>query len=244
MASTSETGHAKNVANLNTMISRCIGYGARYAPTNPLIIIAALQTLYTNANKALIALNTAKTPYTKAVNARQLIFAEMEKLATRILNAFDATYEVTDKMVDDAKTIIRKIRGERKSKRILNPLPEDPIQISVSQQSYDSQVQHYNKLVTLVTAEPGYDPNETELKPDQLIAFGIQLQTVHNAAINATTPYLQAIANRNKELYTEKTGLVDVAAEVKKYVKSVKDITLAEFRQISGLRFRRPPKKK
>jgi hypothetical protein len=33
MASTSETGHAKNVANLQDLISFVIGYGATYNPT-------------------------------------------------------------------------------------------------------------------------------------------------------------------------------------------------------------------
>lgn len=33
MASTSETGHAKNVANLQDLISFVTGYGATYNPT-------------------------------------------------------------------------------------------------------------------------------------------------------------------------------------------------------------------
>ena len=50
--------------------------------------------------------------------------------------------------------------------------------------------------------------------------------------------------NRNNALYATDTGIVDLAEEVKKYVKSVKTITLPEFRQISGLKFTRPKKKK
>ena len=33
MASTSETGHAKNIANFQDLISFCQGYGATYNPT-------------------------------------------------------------------------------------------------------------------------------------------------------------------------------------------------------------------
>ena len=51
MASTSETGHAKNVANLETMISYCTGYGTTYKPSNPEISLAALTTLH-NDSKA------------------------------------------------------------------------------------------------------------------------------------------------------------------------------------------------
>lgn len=244
MASTSETGHAVNVANLNKMISRIKGYGARYNPTNNLIKKPALQTLYTNAKKLLSALKPVKSTFIDKVNDRQEIFQAMEKLATRIINAFNATQAVTDKMVDDAKTIIRKIRGARKSKKILNPGPEDPNQISTSQQSFTQQLEHYSALIALVASEPTYKPNEAELKNARLNTFKTQLTKANNNAINATTPYLQAIEKRNKVLYTPKTGLVDVAQEAKAYVKSVSTITLPEFRQISGLKFTRPKKKK
>lgn len=33
MASTSETGHAKNVANFSTLISFCTAYGTKYNPS-------------------------------------------------------------------------------------------------------------------------------------------------------------------------------------------------------------------
>lgn len=244
MASTSETGHAVNVANLNTMLSRLQGYGSRYNPTNNLIKIPALQTLYTNSNASLAAIAAVKPTYIDAVNDRQEIFQQMEKLATRILNAFDSTQAVTDKMVDDAKTIIRKIRGARKEKINLNPAPEDKKQISASQQSFTQQLEHFSKLIQLVASETTYNPNETELQNAQLTNFKSQLEIANNAAINATTPYLQAISDRNNFLYTDKTGLVDTAQEVKKYVKSVSTITLPEFRQISGLKFRGPAKKK
>ena len=49
MASTSETGHAKNVANFQDLQSFCTGYGAAYNPTNPTISMAALTTKHTEA---------------------------------------------------------------------------------------------------------------------------------------------------------------------------------------------------
>ena len=58
MASTSEVGHAKNVANFETLIIDCQAFGTSYNPSNTAITITALQTLYTNANTAL---NDTKT---------------------------------------------------------------------------------------------------------------------------------------------------------------------------------------
>ena len=41
MASNSETGHAKNVANFEDLISFCTGYGATYNPSKAAIQLAA-----------------------------------------------------------------------------------------------------------------------------------------------------------------------------------------------------------
>lgn len=250
MTSTAETGHAKNVANLGTMISRVQGYGTRYNPSNTTIKIPNLQTILTNSTNAMTGVNSSKPAYTNAVNTRQQLFTDMEKLATRVLNALDASQNVSDALVDDGKTIIRKIRGARKDKKVVTPPSPDAIapptekQISASQQSYDQQAEHFTKLVSLVASASTYLPNEAELQNASLNTFLTNLKNANTAVINATTPYLIAVQNRNNVMYTATTGLVDIALEVKKYVKSVKTITLTEFRQISGLKFTRPRKQK
>ena len=45
MASTSETGHAKNVSNFDELISYALGYGSTYNPSKASIKLTALQTL-------------------------------------------------------------------------------------------------------------------------------------------------------------------------------------------------------
>jgi hypothetical protein len=239
-----ETGQAKNVANFSTLISRCQGYGLRYNPTNNLIKLPNLINVKNSAAAALVTVNSSKSVFIDAVNARAPLFQSMEKLSTRAKNALAATENVDDSTVIDAMTFIRKIRGARKDKKILNPKPEDPKQISASQQSYDQQVEHFNKLVSLLTSVTAYNPNETELKPSSLHTFELQLRTANDTVVSSATSMLNAIQGRNVILYAPKTGLVDLAYEAKKYVKSVSTILLEEYRQISGLKFRRPPKKR
>ena len=243
MASTSETGHAVNLNNFNIIINRCTGYSTRYNPTNNLLKTPALQTIYTTGTTALQNIALLKPAWQNAINLRQQIFFDMEKLATRVINAYDATEAVTDAQVKDAKTIIRKIRGERKSKKILNPGPDDPVQISVSQQSYANQIMHFAELIGLLAAEPTYNPNETELQTANLGIFITDLNSANQKVISTQQPYLDALSQRNTILYTPKTGLVDLALEVKRYVKSVQTITPAEYKQISVLKFSRPKKK-
>ena len=242
MATTYETGHGVNYNNFNTLNTRCAGYGTRYTPVNTLITITALQTVYTNAGTALQHIAQTKPTWSIAINQRQKLFLDMEKLCTRIINAFDATEAVSDALVKDAKAILRKIRGARKSKKNLNPGPEDPAQISVSQQSYANQVMHFGELVGIVTAEPTYSPNETELQSASLVSFLNSLNTANQNVATSQQPYLNAITERNIVFYAPKTGLVDRALEVKKYVKSVNSISKDEFKQISGLKFSRPRK--
>ena len=45
----SEAGHAKNVANFETLINIIIALGLRYQPSNPSILLTALQILLGNA---------------------------------------------------------------------------------------------------------------------------------------------------------------------------------------------------
>jgi len=115
--STSETGHAKNVANLEDLISFCTNYGTAYNPSKISIKLPALNTLFTNAKNSLIAVNNAHALFIKAVNEREIAFNPLSKLTTKIINALDAT-DASSQILNDAKTNARKIQGARKSKKI------------------------------------------------------------------------------------------------------------------------------
>lgn len=245
MASTSETGHAKNVAHFEALISFCTDYGAAYNPTKASIKLTALNALLTTANTSLTAVNTALAPYGAALNAREAAFAPLSKLVTRIINALDAS-SVSKQVIADAKTIARKIQGRRASE-VLPTVPDDPAtpedesqkSISASQMSFDNRIQNFEQLVQLLTAQTGYAPNETDLKVTTLATLLASLKTKNTEAINALAPLSNARLSRNNTLYAAETGLVDTAAEVKKYVKSLYGATSPQFKQISGLKFTR-----
>jgi hypothetical protein len=74
MSSTSETGHAKNVANFEDLISFCTGYGTAYNPSKNSIKLPALNTLFTAAKNSLTAVTTASTAFINATNARVIAF--------------------------------------------------------------------------------------------------------------------------------------------------------------------------
>lgn len=248
MASTSETGHAKNVANFEDLISFCTGYGATYNPSKNNIKIPQLTTLRTNANTAIQLVKTTKTAFDNATNVREIAFANLKKLSTRIINALDAT-DATKHTVDDAKTINRKIQGKRADNTKPVPtatetptpiIPPTDKNISVSQQSFDSLIDGFTKLIQVVSTESLYIPNETEIKVTSLNTLLTSLKTANTGVINATTAYSNARISRDTTLYAVNTGLTDIATEVKKYVKSVFGATSPQYKQISKLKFTKP----
>lgn len=254
MTKISETGHAKNVATFEDLISFCTAYGTAYNPSKNSIKLPALNTLLAAARGNLVALNTAFTAFNNATNNRVVAFDPLEKLVTRIVNALDAT-DAKKQTVSDAKGISRKMQGRRAdplatilptalSSDATSPpvttLPSDNT-ISVSQLSYDSQIENLSRMITLLSSEPLYLPNENDLKVTALNTLLANYRALNTAVINATTGLSNARIARNKILYSNDTGLCDVAQEVKKYVKSVFGAKSPEYKQISGLNFSKRP---
>jgi len=243
MASTSETGHAKNVANFEDLISFCTGYGTAYNPSKATIKLTALNTLFTNAKNSLAAINSVLPASTNAINAREIVFAPLSKLITRVVNGLDSS-NVPKQVVADAKTIARKIQGKRASKKLptvadnlATPENESQKSISASQMSFDNRIENMDKLIQLLTSQSGYAPNETDLKVVTLTALLADMKAKNTAAINALTPLSNARILRNNLLYATGTGLVAIAGEVKKYVKSVFGASSPQYKQVSGLKF-------
>lgn len=251
MNSISEVGHAKNVANFEDLISYCSGYGATYNPNLTAIKIANLNTLKTSANTALTNVVTALTIFKNATNNREIVFLPIRKLSTRLMNALRAS-GVTEQTMKDALSINKKIQGKRskalkesetESKKVVGPSIPVPIisvgSISVSQQSFDSLIEHFSKLIDLLSTVSAYNPNEADLKVTALNTLLASMKAVNTTVINATTSISNARITRNDILYKTMIGLVDVALEVKSYVKSVYGAASSQYKQVSKLTFKK-----
>ncbi len=247
-----ETGHAKNVANFEKMVDFCVGYGTTYNPSKTSIKVTALQTMLTNAKAAITGVNSNFPAYSNAVAARELAFEPLSKLVTKIINAIKAT-DTSQQVVDNAKTIIRKLQG-RRAKPIIKssnlpvsePIPgaeilveQEQKNISASQMSYDNRLDNLDKLIKLLTSVPTYAPNEAELKVTALTTLFNDLKTKNSAVLTALVPISNARISRNDILYKATTGLVDIAFSVKSYVKSIFGAKSAQYKQISNLVFTR-----
>jgi hypothetical protein len=235
-----ETGHNKNVANFETLIITCTGFGADYNPSNPSITLAALKTQHTAAKTVIKDVKTTEAPFDNVEGQRKTIFKPLKPTATKVLNALKSSGAPAT-VIADAETICLKIHGKRADN---TPTTESEDQkgkgrISVSQQSFDMQIDHFEKLIERASIEPKYKPNETPLKIVTLTNYKTQLQTIITTYKTVAIPYKNALLKRDTVLYAPETGLVDTAQTVKNYVKSVYGASSPQYKQVSKLLFKK-----
>ena len=247
MASTSETGHAKNVVNFETLISFCLGYGATFNPSKVNLKVPALQTQLASCKANIASVTSTSVAFNNAVNARMIAFDGLKKLSTRLVNSLEVS-GAASQTIKDAKTVNAKVQGSKLTKADAGkaPTPVDPNApvvetdktISASQQSYTSLIEHFSKIITILSTEPTYVPNENPLKIATLNTQLTNLKNTNTAVINAYTTVSNTRISRDQSLYNSTNGLCETAKEVKMYVKSVFGTTSQQYKQVSGIEFK------
>ena len=238
MSSVSETGHAKNIANLQELIAFATGYGATYNPTKTTLKLPQLNALVSASQTSLADVIAKNTTFNNNVNDRQIAFSNLKPLATRLINALQTT-DATAEKIADAKTFNKKIQGTR-AKATTTPTDPNtpaPTTISTSQLSYDQQIQHLAGIVSVLQSETSYAPNEIDLKIETLTSKQTDLNIKNNAVATAHVNASNARISRDANLYAPATGILAIAAEVKKYIKSVFGASSPQFAQVKGIVF-------
>lgn len=238
MSSVSETGHAKNIANLQELIAFATGYGATYNPTKTTLKLPQLNALVSASQTSLADVIAKNTTFNNNVNDRQIAFSNLKPLATRLINALQTT-DATAEKIADAKTFNKKIQGTR-AKATTTPTDPNtpaPTTISTSQLSYDQQIQHLAGIVSVLKSETSYAPNEIDLKIETLTSKQTDLNIKNNAVATAHVNASNARISRDANLYAPATGILAIAAEVKKYIKSVFGASSPQFAQVKGIVF-------
>ena len=242
MASTSETGHAKNVANFQSLIAFVTAYGATYNPSKNALKLPQLIALKADADTKLADVVTKNTAYNNKVNERINAFSGLKSLSTRLVNALQTT-DATDQIIKDAKGFNKKMQGQRASATATTPTDPNtpaPNTISTSQQSYTQQIQHLAGLISVLESEPSYTPNETDLQIATLQAKQNDLTTKNNEVATSYANISNSRIARNTTLYSTEGSIFDVASEVKKYIKSIYGASSPEFAQVKGIEFKKP----
>ena len=175
MASQSETGHNKNVANYSAAIQILQEMGDLFNPSNKNLKLTALSPIKTELSGVISILNQKIPVYKNAVVARETEIAPLGKIVTQALNHAKSTaITATDK--ENLENQARKIRGDVKPKKI-NPDTADGDTISTSQMSYDSRIANFDTYISQLASYPEYKPNETAVQI-------VSLKDCHNALVH------------------------------------------------------------
>lgn len=240
MASTSEVGHAKNIASLNLLNTNIIALGTIYNPSNPKLILSNLQALYTTAFNEQLAVNNLVAPYSLAVDDRESIFKPLNRELSKLRKAYKATDGVTPAQLEDFMTIIRKLKGVRKSTPSTSTNPDDEqTQYSVSQMSYDQRTNNMDLLIALLQNTPNYNPNEAEYKIATLQDKKTQMLAKTQAVADTYIPLNNARNARNLTLYNSPDNLVDIANKAKDYLFTILDSDSAQYKAIAKIKFKK-----
>ncbi len=245
MVKSSESGHYKVVTNFDELISVVLGYGTTYDPSKSALTVQEIQALATRAKNSINAVDQLLPPYSSAVAEREAAFDQLGTYTTRILNALRAS-DAPTQIVDTIKSIVRKIQGtratpyktEEEKKSLAAKGVEVKKEISSSQMSFDGRLENFNKMVIAVESIPEYAPNEADLQVAAIRNYYTRLAGLNAAVINAYVALSNARLARNEVLYSPKTGLVDIALDVKAYVKSIFGASSPLFKQISKIEFK------
>lgn len=240
MASTSEVGHAKNIANLNLLNTNIIAVGTIYNPSNPKLLLTNLQNIYTTAFSQQESVNNLVAPYSVAVDEREAIFKPLNRELTKLRKAYKATEGVSQVQLEDFMTIVRKLKGVRKTAIATSTNPDEAqANYSTSQMSYDQRTNNMDLLIALLQNTPNFNPNETEYQIATYQAKKAQMLVKTQAVTDAFVPLNNARSIRNTTLYNADDNLVDIANKAKDYLFTILDASSAQYKAIAKIKFKK-----
>lgn len=241
MASKRETTIANSIADFGTLIAVCKGYGSKYNPSKAGLAIPALESILQRTKASTDVLDDARNAHTDTVIHRKLLFKQLNKLAGRILSAFDIT-DAPEAKKEDLHALVLKVQGR---KLLGSPDPEPvaqtgnaPRKLSTSQMGFVNRAANFRLLVKLLKNEPAYTPNETELQTATLGALADTLDAANEAEADASVVVGNALNARDAHLYAP-NGLMNTGIDTRKYVKSVYSVNTPEYKKLVGLQFRK-----
>ena len=239
MSSTSEVGHAKNVANLQKLTEQVTVY-TLYNPPVENLTVESLQTLYITASAKLTEVEDKRLANKNAIASRQSAFENLKSTSTKIINHL-GILGLSEGTLDQAKSLNRVIQGgQKKTTTPPDENGEPSNTVSTSRQSYTQMAENFGILLQLLATISTYNPNEDELKLTNLTTYQSSLVS-STQSVDQTEAELNAkFIERDNILYADGTGLYTIAQNVKKYVKSLYGATSPEYANVSAIKFTSP----
>ncbi|MDR1562214.1 MAG: hypothetical protein LBS54_03875 [Dysgonamonadaceae bacterium] len=238
--STTESGTSTYVGNFDELTGICDGFGPAYSPKPDYLKIPALKTQSVHIKASINDVDYGMSNVATAEDARQKAFALLPPLATRVLAAA-TVLGLPDVVLVRIKEVVRKIRGDRAKPIKVEPLLEDEEpkkHISVSQKSFNEQIEHFHQLITYVAPHPEYAPTEDDLTVPSLRKLKDKMGITNDGAREANRILDDARDKRNALLYAPGTGMMDTALAVKEYVKAAFGTRSPQYKAVKSISFK------
>lgn len=237
-----ESGHNKNVANLQTLTIILNNLGIQYEPPQDLIKLPEMQTLLTASQSALGEVDTAQAAKAIAVDEVQAEFDGLQKYAVNIKR--QAQVELNDPaFTANLQSIVNNFTPPGRKTGVpddpLTPVDESRTPQSQSQRSRANQIAYLADISALLKTKSEYKAVGT---PYTVAAIDVKIaaltakQNADNAAAAALGSKLDA---RDAVMYDDETGIIPRVKLIKTYIilKFSKDSTI--YQQINALEFRK-----
>jgi hypothetical protein len=233
-----ETGHARNVASFDEMITVIKSIDKAYKPIMPAHQLSNLEFVKTQLQQNLQNVNTKQANYKDKIYARQNAYEKMSAFGTRVV-AMMTAIGVEAKILTQAKAILGKIRGGGSKKKTDASETTDVAvkKNSVSQMSFDQRKHNFSILLSLASSQSAYQPTEEEIKVITLQNYLNSLQILNEEANKAEQELVMARQQRDEVLYKENTGAIALALQIKAYVKAAMGVKSNEYERIKGVKF-------
>lgn len=249
MSNINESGHARNVAQFSALVQKCASLGPNYNPSRPELQLDGMRAGLENAAKKVTECHAAQSAHTLAVAGRENAFSDFGTRITRIHSALKASTS-TDQVDEKADALVRMMRGARRTTSApvstasagggaavaTGEAAQTPRKgRSNSHASYDLKLDSLDRYLALLGGVADYHPNEPELQLEGLSRWRAELAAANAVVIQSGTALDAARAARNDALYADRSGLFDLAADSKTYVKSLYGSQSPEYRSVTAV---------
>jgi hypothetical protein len=238
MSSENSESHIENIDKFLKIIQHCSAFGSVYNPANPKLSIDNMTLQHAAAKQLDLEHTVAFIATNIPINNRKDKISQLVKLMRRVKNEASAS-GITKKTFEDVKGAVDKFTGDKVRKKKPKEGEEIKKWVSNSHLSVAVRMETFSTLRETLRNEPLYAPNESVLTIAALDEEAEILNSMNNEVINATAHEATKRIDRDRSLYEEEDGLVDVSLMCKKYVKALYGAKSPEAMAITKIKLKR-----
>jgi hypothetical protein len=235
--------HLENVSRFRKIILTLTELGEKYVPVHDLISLSALRSKLIGAENVLTAVDTNDAAQNAANYERFEEFKSIAILTAKVKNAVELTSKNTS-----LNAALQNILDE------LNNLPIDNLLIDNSsatdfneklaangilQRNYDYIIAHFTAIIKLLETREDYQPDNTEVKIENLQEKLINMSQTNNAAKMAEITAADAREDRNDILYNPQNGIIELVDLVKNHLLTTFGKENETYQNIAALEFKK-----